>query len=130
MDYSIIEFIVYGFFAYGSFLMLMITMIKEVPATRALSLARSMYAIPGIFSAVILSGFSPKIIFPMTTTNSTTLAYNVSSGLIQDRFAENATAVTANILLNPVWTYFHGMLAAILIVFVIFQILMLLTKEE
>lgn len=125
-----IEFIVYGFFAYGSMLMLMITMIRDVPATRALSLARSMYAIPGIFSAVIISGFSPKIIFPVTYTNSTTLGYNVSSGLIQDKFAENATAITTNFLVNPVWTYFHGLLAAILIIFVIFQILQLLTAKE
>lgn len=130
MDYSIIEFGVYGFFAYGSMLMLMITMIRDVPATRALTLARSMYAIPGIFSAVILSGFSPKIMFPIINTNSTTLGYNVSSGLIQDRFAENTTAVTANILVNPVWTYFHGLLAAILIIFVIFQILQMLTSKD
>lgn len=125
MDYSIIEFIVYGFFAYGSMLMLMITMIREVPATRALSLARSMYAIPGIFSAVILSGFSPIITFPMTNTNSTILSFNTT-----EYFYENATAHTQVILGNPVWTYFHGMLAAILIIFVIFQMLMLLTKED
>ena len=111
-------------------LMLMITMIREVPATRALSLARSMYAIPGIFSAVILSGFSPKIIFPITNTNSTTLAYNVTSGLVQDRFAENVTGMTVNVLVNPVWTYFHGLLAVILIVFVIFQIMQLFTAKE
>ncbi len=125
MDYSIIEFGVYGFFAYGSFLMLMISMIKEIPVTRNLSLARSMYAIPGIFSAVILSGFGTKIIFPITNTNSTILDFNTTT-----YFYENATQNTANILMNPVWTYFHGLLAAILIVFVIFQILQMLTNPD
>lgn len=120
----------YGFFAYGNMLILMITMIHEVPKTRALTLARSMYAIPGIFSAVILSGFSPIITFPTTLTNSTTLAYNVSSGIAYDRFAENATAMTTATLGSSVWTYFHGLLAAILIVFVIFQILQMLTAKE
>lgn len=130
MDYSIIEFGVYAFFAYGSMLMLMITMIVEVPKTRAQTMARSMYAIPGIFSAVILSGFSPIITFSTTLTNSTTLAYNVSSGIAYDRFAENATTVTTAMLGSSVWTYFHGMLAAILIVFVIFQILQMLTSKD
>ena len=125
MDYSVIEFGVYGFFAYGSFLMLMISMIKEMPVTRSLSLARSMYAIPGIFSAVILSGFGTKILFPITNTNSTILSLNTT-----EYFFENATSTTENILMNPVWTYFHGMLAAILIVFVIFQILQMLTNPD
>lgn len=125
MDYSIIEFGVYGFFAYGSMLMLMITMIRDVPATRSLTLARSMYAIPGIFSAVILSGFSPKIIFPITNTNSTILSLNTT-----EYFYENATMNTTNILANPVWTYFHGLLAAILIIFVIFQILQMFTSKD
>jgi hypothetical protein len=125
MDYSVIEFAVYGFFAYGSMLMLMISMIKEMPVTRSLSIVRCMYAIPGLFSAIILSGFGTKIIFPITNTNSTILSFNTT-----EYFYANATMTTENILMNPVWTYFHGLLAAILIVFVIFQILQLLTNPD
>lgn len=125
LDYSIIEFGVYAFFAYSSFLMLIISTIKDVPTTKSLALARSMYMIPGIFCSVILSSFSPKIIFPITNTNSTILSFNTT-----EYFYENATITTTNILVNPVWTYFHGLLAAILIVFVIFQILNILTKED
>lgn len=130
MDYSIIEFGVYGFFAYGSMLMLMITMIIDVPKTRALTLARSMYTIPGIFSAVVLSGFGVNIVFPSMVTNSTTSVYNATTNLIMTNSTIITTESTKNLLANPVWIYFHGLLAAILIVFVIFQILQMLTSKD
>lgn len=130
MDYSIIEFGVYGFFAYGNVLILMLTMIIDVPKTRALTLARSMYAIPGIFSAVILSGQGVNIVFPTTITNSTTSLYNATTNTIITNSTTITTEGVKNLLVNPIWIYFHGLLAAILIVFVIFQILQLLTSKD
>ena len=129
-DISVIEFGVYAFFAYSSVLMLIISTIKEMPATRALASLRAMFMIPGAFCAAILSNVGINIVFPTTITNSTTYVINGSTGA----HITNSTTITLegvkNLLVNPVWVYFHGLLAAILIVFVIFQVLQILTKPE
>ncbi len=120
-DISIIEFGVYGFIAYSSMLMLIISTIKEVPMTKALSIARSIYLIPGMISSALLATVGPNIV--TTSVTNTITALNTS-----EVFREVITSETT--LQNEVWSIFHYMLFIVLLVYVLTQILVLFTKVD
>lgn len=125
-DISILEFIVYGVIAYSSVLMLVISVVREIPMTRALSSIRIMGLIPGVICNFVLAGAGLKINTGVTFTNSTILSFNTT-----EYFYENATLSSYQLILNyPVWTLMHGLFALLLIVFIIFQVLSLLTKTD
>ena len=120
-DISIIEFGVYGFVCYSSVLMLIIATIKEIPTTKALSIARAIYLIPGMISAILLSQVGPNII--TTSVTNTITALNTS-----EVFQEVITSETT--IQNEVWAVFHYMLFLVLFIYIITQILILLTKVD
>lgn len=120
-DISIIEFGVYAFFAYSSMLMLIISTIKEIPMTKALTIARSIYLIPGILCAGILSTVGRDITLPTVSTNSTTIAVNSS-----EVFTEINTQTQTMTLLDPVWIWVHIMISLVLTFYVISQVLILM----
>ena len=120
-DISLIEFAVYGFVAYSSMLMLIISTIKEVPTTKALSISRSIYLIPGMIAAALLSQVGPNIV---TTSVSNTIRDLNSSQV----WSEVITTETT--LQNEVWAIFHYMIFIVLFVYVITQILILFTKVD
>ncbi len=111
----------YGFVAYSSLLMLIISTIKEVPTTRALSVARAIYLIPGMISAALLAGVGPNIITSSITNTITAL--NTS-----EVFQEVITSETT--LQNEIWAVFHYMIFIVLMFYVVMQILMLLTMVD
>lgn len=122
-DYSIIEFGVYAFFAYSSMLMLIISTIKEVPMTKALSIARAIYLFPGILSAAILA-FSGRDLLLQTE-----IITNVIKDLnTTETWTESITTVSEIELQNEVWITFHFFLFVVMSVYVITQMLILLTK--
>ena len=120
-DISLIEFAVYGFVAYSSLLMLIISTIKEIPSTKALSISRAIYLIPGMIAAALLAGVGPNIV--TTSVNNTITALNTS-----EVFQEVITTQTT--LQNEVWAIFHYMIFIVLFVYVITQILILFTKVD
>lgn len=120
-DISIIEFAVYGFVCYASVLMLIIATIKEIPTTKALSIARAIYLVPGMISAALLAQVGPNIV----TTNvlNTITALNTS-----EVFQE---VITTEIeIQNEVWAIFHYMLFLVLFIYIITQIMILFTKVD
>lgn len=121
-DISILEFIVYGFIAYTSLLMLIISTIRETPFTKSQSLARSIYLVPGIICAIILATSGVNITLETVSTINLTNATASNSTI----FIETANTTSAFILLNPIWGAVHFMIAAVLIVYVLTQILTLL----
>jgi len=123
MDISIIEFGVYGFVAYTSILMLIISTIKEVPAEKSHSIVRAIYLIPGILCAIILASSGVNIEITDVTTTNTITAVNTS-----EVFTEAITSTSLIELENPIWVSFHFLLAAVLTVYVINQMLILFTK--
>ncbi len=120
-DISIIEFGVYGFICYSSVLMLIIATIKEIPTTKALSIARAIYLIPGMISAALLAQVGPNII--TNSVNNTITALNTS-----EVFREVITSETT--LQNEVWAIFHYMLFLVLFIYIMTQVLILLTKVD
>ena len=123
MDISIIEFGVYGFIAYSSMLMLIISTIKEVPSVKSHTIVRAIYQIPGIIATIVLASSGVNIITADITTTNTITALNTS-----EVFVEAITTSTQIVLQNPVWVSFHFLLAAIMTVYVINQMLILFTK--
>ena len=72
-DISIIECGVYGFIAYSSLLMLIISVVKEVPDKKSQSILRSMWLIPGIICAALLMSSGVNITMDTITTVNTTI---------------------------------------------------------
>lgn len=122
-DISIIEFGVYGFIAYSSILMLIISTIKEVPNKRNESIVRAIYLIPGILACIVLASSGVNIVIEDITTTNTITALNTS-----EVFTEAITTSTLIELQNPIWISFHFLLAAIMMIYVINQMLILFTK--
>ena len=125
-DISLIEWLVYGFMSYSSILMLIISTIKDVPVTKALSIIRVIYLIPGVISSAILAtsgihitGFSQSINTIIRAGNGTILTN--STQVLQPQ------QIT---VLSPVWQMVHIMIMLVLIVYVIQQILIFFTTQD
>lgn len=120
-EISIIEFAVYAFIAYSGMLMLIISVIKEVPVTKALSIVRAIYLFPSVFAAGILAQISPTIHLPSVT--NTILAVNTT-----EVFEETIDA--SIVIQSDVWISFHVLLMLVMMIYIITQLLILLTRKE
>jgi len=121
-DLSVLEFGVYGFVAYASLLMLIISAIKtEIPTTRSLAIVRAIYLMPGAICALVLAGAS-TVIVASDTTNTIT-AVNTTE-VWTEQISNSIT------LMNPVWGALHVMIFIVIMIFVITQIMNLLTKTD
>ena len=88
-------------------------------------LFRSIYLIPGIFCAGILSYTGQDIITGSVTTTDITRNLNSS-----EVWSETITQDYSIALQNPVWITFHFAMMAILIVYVVQQLSSMLLKKE
>ena len=121
-DISIIEFGVYGFIAYTSILMLIISTVRTTNATEFQFIPRAIYFVPGIVCAIILATSGVNITLETVATSNITNATITNSTI----FIEEAVTTSAFVLLDPIWGTVHFMIAVILIVYVLTQVLMLL----
>ena len=127
-DISVIEFGVYGFIAYGSLLMLMISSIKDTPTTKSQSFTRAMYLIPGIICAALLAGSGELIFLDTEVITSSTESLTSADVIVT---LQGTTTITNTIQLqDSIWILVHTMIFIILTFHVIMQSLMLLTKIE
>ncbi len=126
-DISIIEFGVYGFIAYGSFLMLIISTVKEIPDGKSHSLSRVMYLIPGLICALVLSGSGVDIMLGTETITENKVELHPVTGN-EVAVANTSTHTEKITLIEPIWILVHTMLFLILMVHVIINILAMLTK--
>ncbi len=129
MNLSIAEWGVYGFICYSSILMLIISVVKEVPSSRSLSVMRTLGLIPGLICAGILSVSGVNIDVYTDTSTTTTDVYNGTHNLIQ-----NSTSTTVNnnqiVLQNRAWMMVHMMFFLMLLIFIIYQFLTLMTRTD
>lgn len=124
MEISILEYAVYGFLAYTGILMLIISIIKEIPTTRSLAIVRSSYLIPSAICAGILANVGVNIDLNTVTTSNTIRSVNTTQV-----WTEATTQTNIIVLQNPVWSMVHWMIMIVLIWFIIQQILYLFTKH-
>jgi hypothetical protein len=121
-DISIIEFGVYGFIAYTSILMLIISTIRETPFSQSHSMARVVYLVPGIVCAMLLAGSGVNITLETVSTVNLTNATNSNSTI----FIETADTTSSFVLLDPTWGAVHAMIGLVMVVYVVNQILQLM----
>lgn len=122
---SLAEFIVYGFVAYSSLLMLIISVVKEIPTTKSLAIARSIFLIPGMVAAGILASSGVNIQVASVATSNLIRSINTTQ-----TWSETTTQINNMVLQNPVWVMFHWLIFSTLLVYVATQILTLFTKYD
>jgi len=126
---SVIEFGVYAFITYASLLMLIISVVKEVPSGKSQSILRSMWLIPGIITASLLAGMGDQVNFETTDITTTDIGYNVTN---TNQVITNSTLTTQTtekvLLINPVWVTVHTMIFLSLLAYIVIQFVTLLTK--
>jgi len=124
-DLSIIELVFWGFLELFSISMLIISTIKEIPDTKARSIIRAIYLIPGMIAAAFIGVQGNKVIFENTTTT-------IINGLPNGTIINNSTTTTINFILlqSEVWGYFHLLIFMVLFIFIINQVYNLLTKND
>lgn len=89
--------------------------------TKALSIARSIYLFPGIVAAGVLAQVGPNII--TTSMTNTITAVNTTEVFVE--------VITSQVTIqNEVWSLFHFMLMLVMVVYVISQFMLLMTKTE
>ena len=123
-DISIVEFCVYGFIAYSSLLMLIISTIKDVPNTRRDSIVRAMFFMPGIVCAFILAASGVHIV--INDVDTTTITNDTTSTI----FYESTHTVDQITLMGPIWMTVHFMIGIILLIYMVKQILLLFVAQD
>ena len=126
---SIIEFAVYGFFAYSSLLMLIISVIKkDLPNTDLFAITRVVWLIPGVICAAFLIQMGEEITFETVTTTSEYEAL-FSTDVVT---VLNSTTIETTVipLFNPVFITFHYLITIVLVFYIITQILTLFTAPH
>lgn len=123
MEISILEYIVYALIGYSTFMVLIISIVKEIPQTRILAIVRSTYCIPGIIALLVLASSGINIDVNTVSTNNLIRSINTTQ-----TWSEATTQTNTIILQNPTWSMFHWLLGIVLIWYVIQQVLYLLTK--
>ena len=136
VDINIIEFGVYAFVAYSTFLMLIISIIKDTPATKSQSLIRSIYTIPGIICMILLAGSGTSIFLESTVTQTNNTAiYEVLDNTnavvtLNSTVTETVSKTGEFVLQNPIWVVLHYMFALVMFAFVITRILQMLMFKD
>lgn len=118
---SLIEFFVYGFVGYGGVLMMIISVIRDVPTKRKLTSIRVIFLIPSMIACAFLSGSGPDIVF--TTEDHTITNLNTTE-------VWTDTSVNKITLVNEAWILFHYMLFLMLMIYIFVQLLLMLTQTD
>jgi len=121
MALSILEFAVYGLIGYSSLLMLIISTIKEVPDTKAGSISRAIYLIPGAICCILLAS-GESVILASDTTN-TIVSLNTTEVWTE-------TISSSITLQNTIWTTVHILFFFVIVFYVFTQLIDLLTKKN
>jgi hypothetical protein len=126
-DISIIELAPYLFIELFSLSMLIVSIVKEMPASKSQSILRSMWMLPGIIMAGLLMSSGP--IITMSDEGSQIIeVYNGTTGLLMTNTTTYPATPDTIIIENTTWWEFHLMVFLILIVYVVVQMLTLFTK--
>lgn len=129
-DVSILEFAVTAFVAYSALLMLIISIIKELPMSRSMSISRSIYILLGVICMFQLTGMGLDFHGETTINISNRTTFNETSDLIFTEITNSTTTAKITLLNYPTWHYMHWMFAGVMVFFFILQMVALLTKTD
>lgn len=124
---SIIEFAIYGLIAYGSLLVLIVSVIKPTAQESSGSIARVIWFVPGIVAAGLLQTMGNTVNL-ITRGVEFHEVYNGTTGLLITNTTINQASPDHFLLIDPVWTTFNFLVFISLVIFTIIQSFQLLTK--
>ena len=105
--------------------MLIISVVKEIPTTKSLAIARSVFLIPGMVAAGVLASSGVNIQVANVATSNLIRSINTTQV-----WTETTSQINNIVLQSPVWQMFHMLIFLVLLVYVIMQILNLFTKTD
>ena len=122
-DYNIIEFIVYGLIGYSGLAMMIFGSLTNPPTEKSLAAIRAVSLIPSVFCIALLM-FAGGFITLDTTTETVTMfdVNNTKTG------EETHVKDSEYQLINPIWGVMHFVFFILLIIYIITQFFMILTK--
>lgn len=129
-DASYIEFGVVAFVAYSSLLMLIISIIKEIPMNRSMSIARSIYILVGVICMFILAGMGLQFVGETEINIQNRTTYNATNHVMFTEITNSTTTNHITMINYPMWNWLHYMFAMVMAFFFILQIVTLLTKSD
>lgn len=124
-DVSILEFLVYGLICYSGILLVIASAFKDEKLGKSQSAVRVIWLIPSIFAAFMLASIGGfDIYLDYGTTTNTIINLNTT-----EVFTETITSDKKFTLLNPVWIPLHILFFVILMIYVIWNIVMMFGKR-
>jgi hypothetical protein len=125
-EVSIIELIIYGIICYTGVVGLILSAFRQVPDERSQSGVRVIWLIPSLIASYMMANAGGQIDF--TTKVVSEIGYNVTDSTI----ISNSTVTTIETmnLVQPVWVTLHFLLFIMLLIYVIWNIINMLTKVK
>ena len=129
-DVSLIE---YGFFAvigYSAAIILLISIIKEIPMSRSMSITRSVYILMGMIAMFAISGMGIHFTGESEHNIVNRTTFNQTKALIFTEITNSTTTKEFTLLNYPLWVLGHSMIGLVMAFFFILQIATLMTKND
>jgi len=124
-DVSILEFIVYALVCYSGVLLIISSAFKEQKLGSSASAVRVIWILPSIFAAFMLASVGGFDVY-LNYGNVTNTIKNLNTSEV---FTEQFITESKFTLLNPVWIPLHILFFVIMIIYVIWNLLLLFTKR-
>lgn len=131
MNISIVEFFVYAVIAYPTLLTLIFSINSPIPVrSNKMTLVRSMYVIPGLICFLLIAGSGVNFTTEYEDSIVNEFTINGTTGAT----ITNSTVITNEtgkfILENPIWILLHWLFAAILLLYLLTQILQMFQEKN
>ena len=123
MNLSIVEFLVYALITYAGVLGLIVSAFKSSSGGTESNTLKIIWLIPCLFTAYILAGADADITLDSGTTTSINTNLNTT-----EVWSEAITHTAKYTLINDVWSAVHLLFFLILLIYVLINIITLLTK--
>lgn len=134
-DFSIVEFVIYGFIGYLGIALMMFQIIKyEHSPSKSLAVMRMVWIFPSIIALGMIIAIDGDIEFPDTFVTVVETENYEALNSADVVVTLNSTSVTTTtetnvmVLRDPVWGLFHLMLFLILIIYQITQMMLMFTN--
>ena len=123
MNLSIVEFLVYALITYAGILGLIVSAFRSGSGGSESNTLKIIWLIPCLFTAYILAGADDEITLDSGTTTSINTNLNTT-----EVWSEAITHTSKYTLLNDVWSTVHLLFFIIILIYILLNIIMLLTK--
>jgi len=110
---------------------MIVSILVEPPTSKSLSSARVVWLVPSIICLSVLSYAGTAITLESDISTETIIGYNTTN--TNQIILNSTTTLTTSpqyTLIEPVWVTIHYLLVIVMIVYVLIQILQLLTKTD